>query len=179
MTSWRRPLHHDRRAQASQDRVVALVEAHACDVLAYLQRRTDSPEDAADLLSETLTVAWRRLDDLPQDGTEARMWLFATARNTLANHRRGTQRASELGARLREDLSTQAHTARAGADDQVVDDVRKAIEQLSAAQRELVTPRALGWLHARAGRRGRRDPRVDRPQQVRRRPRRPRSAATS
>jgi RNA polymerase sigma-70 factor (ECF subfamily) len=117
---------------------VALLEVHAVDVLAYLQRRTDH-QDAADVLSEVLALAWRRVGDLPTDDERARMWLFATARNVLVNHHRSKRRASALSARLREQVVAQHRTAAAGTGDPVADSVRDAIDQLPAAQREVVT----------------------------------------
>ena len=47
----------------------------------YLARRTDA-ETAADVLGDTLLVAWRRFDDVPP---EALPWLYGVARNCLAN----------------------------------------------------------------------------------------------
>ncbi|WP_203990596.1 RNA polymerase sigma factor [Sphaerisporangium rufum] len=60
-------------------------------ITAYAARRCDSPQDAADVVAETFTIAWRRLDDLPP-GPEALLWLYGVARNVLANHRRGEAR---------------------------------------------------------------------------------------
>lgn len=58
----------------------------------YLRRRA-RPDDAADVLSETLLVVWRRLDDLPD---EPLPWCIGAARRCLANHRRGDQRRLRL-----------------------------------------------------------------------------------
>lgn len=55
-------------------------------VLGYALRRTDQ-EEARDVVAETFTVAWRRLEDVP-DGDGALPWLLATARKQLANRRR-------------------------------------------------------------------------------------------
>ena len=139
MTGWGRAPRREAAVPATDARLTALMESSARDVLAYLQRRTASAEDAADVLSETLTAAWRRIDDLPADDERARMWLFATARNVLANHHRGRRRADDLAARLRDELAAQHRSAGAGEDDEVADAVREAIEQLPLAQRELVT----------------------------------------
>ncbi|WP_285706859.1 RNA polymerase sigma factor [Microtetraspora sp. NBRC 16547] len=57
-------------------------------ITAYAVRRCDSPQDAADIVAETFTIAWRRMDELPP-GKEATLWLYGVARNVLANHRRG------------------------------------------------------------------------------------------
>lgn len=51
-------------------RVVALTRACGPRVLAYLTRRCPEREDAADLFGETLTVLWRRRDDVPGDDQE-------------------------------------------------------------------------------------------------------------
>lgn len=115
-----------------------LVTRHAGDVLNYLRRRTDDPEDAADVLAETLTTVWRRVADLPSDDEGARRWFFATARNTLANHRRGRRRASDLSARLRSELAAAQRIAASAHADSVTDVVRDAVRRLPEQQRELV-----------------------------------------
>ncbi|MGC5011837.1 RNA polymerase sigma factor [Streptosporangium sp. DT93] len=60
-------------------------------ITAYAARRCDSPQDAADVVAETFTVAWRRMDELPP-GEEATLWLYGVARRVLANHRRSEAR---------------------------------------------------------------------------------------
>jgi RNA polymerase sigma-70 factor, ECF subfamily len=62
---------------------------HRRRVLRYLLRRVDSPALAEDLTADTFLVAWRRLDDVPE---EPLPWLLGTARRLLANHRRSVQR---------------------------------------------------------------------------------------
>ena len=59
-------------------------------LLAYLTRRT-TQADAADLLSETYLIAWRRRADLPA-GDERRLWLSGVARRLLAHHHRSHAR---------------------------------------------------------------------------------------
>lgn len=66
-------------------------------VLRFLLRRTDA-ESAADVLSDTLLVLWRRLDDVP---AEAELpWAYAVANSCLANHRRGQRRHRALVAKI-------------------------------------------------------------------------------
>ncbi|MFI6293964.1 RNA polymerase sigma factor [Nonomuraea sp. NPDC050790] len=60
-------------------------------IAAYAARRCDSPQDAADVVAETFTIAWRRVDELPP-GQEARLWLYGVARKVLADHRRSAVR---------------------------------------------------------------------------------------
>jgi RNA polymerase sigma factor (sigma-70 family) len=89
----------DRRRRFEQ-----MYEAHYSPVLGYVMRRTDSPDDAADVIAETFLTAWRRLDDVPA-GAEARPWLFGVARRMLANHGRAQRRRIALGERLRFELA--------------------------------------------------------------------------
>src|SRR5215210_715803 len=55
------------------------VFAHFGAVTAYARRRGSGDPEA--VAAEVMTVAWRRLADVPTD--DARPWLFATARNLL------------------------------------------------------------------------------------------------
>ncbi len=60
-------------------------------ITAYAARRCDSPQDAADVVAETFTIAWRRMGELP-GGEQATLWLYGVARKVLANHYRGEVR---------------------------------------------------------------------------------------
>ena len=104
------------------------------DLLGYFARRVEPREDAADLLSETLMVAWRRMDRIPADDESARMWMFATARRVLANWTRGQRRRTALSHELREHLVT--ITLPVASDDAL--DVRQAVASLPRTQRELI-----------------------------------------
>jgi RNA polymerase sigma factor (sigma-70 family) len=122
-------------------RAEALIEhalrESAGDLLGYLQRRI-GPDDAPDLLGETMVVAWRRVGDLPADPERARMWLFGVARTVLLNHRRGERRRWALADRLRgESPVVTASPADEGSD------VRDAIDRLGADLGELV--RLVHW----------------------------------
>src|SRR5580692_1766293 len=72
-------------------------------ILCYVPRRTENPDDAADVIAETFLTAWRRLDAVPP-GDEARLWLYGVARRVLANYRRGERRRAVLADRLRAEL---------------------------------------------------------------------------
>jgi RNA polymerase sigma factor (sigma-70 family) len=65
-------------------------------VRAYALRRA-APEAAQDVVAETFLVAWRRLDDVPDD---ALPWLYGVARRVLANQRRSVDRGAALEQRL-------------------------------------------------------------------------------
>lgn len=89
-----------RRAVAGE-RLHAVFEANAADLLAYLERRIDPRAEAADVLGDTMVTAWKKAAAMPADPTEARMWLFVVARNTLRNHRRSIGRRRDAVDRLR------------------------------------------------------------------------------
>jgi RNA polymerase sigma-70 factor (ECF subfamily) len=63
-------------------------------VLGYALRRTDRDE-ARETAAEVFTVAWRRLEEVP-DGEGGLPWLLATARRVLANQRRAGARRPTL-----------------------------------------------------------------------------------
>ena len=105
------------------------------DLLAYFERRVRSAEDAADLLSETMLQAWRRVDAFPVgDDTRQRMWLFTIAANVLANHSRSKRRRTALADRLRSSVAA----ASPHPDFTEANAVRDAVLRLHDAHRELV-----------------------------------------
>lgn len=67
------------------ERFRSLYESEATALLGYAVRRVGRAEDAADVVADVFTVAWRRVGDIPT-GAEARPWLFGIARNVLSNH---------------------------------------------------------------------------------------------
>lgn len=101
-----------------QARFEQIYAANYEPILAYALRRTGTPEDAADVASETFLVAWRRLDDVPA-GDGGRLWLFGVARMVLANQHRGERRRERLGARLLAYAAPQSATAAGPANDGV------------------------------------------------------------
>src|SRR5690242_14192239 len=65
------------------------VFAHLGSVTAYARRRGSKDADA--VAAEVMTIAWRRLADVPED--DPLPWLFATARNLVFAD---TRRSSHL-----------------------------------------------------------------------------------
>lgn len=123
---------------STDEHLERLVERVAPDLLAYFERRVVDREDAADLLGETLLVAWRRADTVPREDERGRMWLFGVARRVLGNHARGVRRRLALADALREDVARAAThlPSRRGA-------VRDAVDALPAHLGELV--RLVHW----------------------------------
>lgn len=120
-------------------RLTSALTETAPDLLGYFQRRV-GPDDAPDLLGETMVSAWRRVTDLPADAEPARMWLFGIARNVLLNYRRGERRRWALADRIR-GYSTHHDATAPAADDGA--EVRDAIQRLDADLGELV--RLIHW----------------------------------
>jgi RNA polymerase sigma-70 factor (ECF subfamily) len=85
---------------ALRARFEEVYEANYHRILGYAMRRTHDVE-AADVVAETFTIAWRRLGDVPE-GEAARLWLYGTARRVLANRRRAERRRVRLQARMRD-----------------------------------------------------------------------------
>ncbi|WP_040156764.1 RNA polymerase sigma factor [Mobilicoccus massiliensis] len=104
------------------------------DLLRYVRRRLD--RGAEDVVAEAMTIAWRRVDDLPADLGDGRAWIFGIARNCLLNQRRTHRRTETLGVRL-------ADAGRTGATDDVDlvvsrVDLARAWAGLSAREQEVL-----------------------------------------
>ena len=80
-----------------EERFTRLYDAHYSDVRAYAWRR--GPDTADDVVAETFTIAWQRLDSLP---AEPLPWLIGVARNVLLNLQRGERRRREREVRCAE-----------------------------------------------------------------------------
>lgn len=126
------------RVSPEAARLRSAVEANASDLLSYISRRV-GPDDAPDLLGETMVVAWRRVRELPVEDERCRMWLFGIARGTLLNHARGQRRRWALADRIRSNPSDERSSPPADAGN----DVRDAIERLNPDLSEIV--RLVHW----------------------------------
>jgi RNA polymerase sigma factor (sigma-70 family) len=92
----------DEAQRKEQFRVI--YEAAYPRILGYALRHCATPEDAADLVSETFLTAWRRFDELPP-GDETLLWFYGVAHRLLANQRRGQRRREALSGRLAGELA--------------------------------------------------------------------------
>ncbi|MFI9597896.1 RNA polymerase sigma factor [Nonomuraea sp. NPDC052265] len=119
-----------------RSRFVEIYESVYEPILGYVLRRCPHPEDAADVVAETFTTAWRRIDELPE-GDEARLWLYGVARRVLANHRRGEERHEQRTAALRERLAAFPALARSPEDE--MSQMGKVFRGLSDDDRELLS----------------------------------------
>jgi len=83
-------------ADARRVRFERIAPAVIDAVRRFLARRTD-PATADDVLSETLLICWRRLDEMP---AEHLPWAYGVARLCLANAERARRRQARLAARI-------------------------------------------------------------------------------
>jgi len=112
-------------------RLEALFHAHAGAVRAYARRRIGAA-GADDTVSEVFAIAWRRLDDVPD---EALPWLLGCARRVLAHQYRRARRDSALVDRLEQFASVSAAAVGWAGDDDVL---ARAFAELSDRDREIL-----------------------------------------
>jgi RNA polymerase sigma factor (sigma-70 family) len=112
---------------ARRERFAQTFEEHFRAVSAYALRRT-TPAEAEDAVAETFLVAWRRLDELPD---EAKPWLLGVARRVLANQRRAAGRRHALTERVADTATSEQEPARRPA-------VLQALARLSDSDREVL-----------------------------------------
>jgi Sigma-70 region 2 len=67
-------------------RFAALYQAYYRPIMAYVVRRVASAEDAADVVADVFTTAWRRIGELPEAPAD-RLWLYGVAQRVIAGRR--------------------------------------------------------------------------------------------
>jgi RNA polymerase sigma factor (sigma-70 family) len=142
---------HQRDAER---RFAALYQAYYRPILAYAVRRVAPGEDAADVVADVFTTAWRRIGELPEAPAD-RLWLYGVAQRVIAGRRRSARRLFHLTARLRADVGTrqpgqlasgqpepgqpgpgQPGPGQPGLRDAIADRVVAALDRLSVRERE-------------------------------------------
>lgn len=86
------------RSGSDAELFASLYDRHVGAIRLYCLRRV-SRSDVDDAVSDVFGVAWRRIDQVPDDGTEL-YWLYGVARNAIRNIDRSGRRRSRLVARL-------------------------------------------------------------------------------
>jgi RNA polymerase sigma-70 factor (ECF subfamily) len=105
-------------------------ELHLDAVRAYAWRR--APGVADEVVAETFLVAWRRLEEVPDD---ALPWLIGVARNVRANLRRSDRRRDALAQRLEPEATVGGDVATSVVER---DALRSALAGLSEGDREIL-----------------------------------------
>ena len=127
------------RPSVPGDRLEQLFEAHHRALLAYAARRSPTMADAEDVVAEVFLVAWRRLDDVPA-ADDALPWLYAVARKTLGNQRRGFLRRGRLREKLEQTTERPSLTPPPAP---ASEPALEALSRLSADDQELL--RLVAW----------------------------------
>lgn len=122
----------------AEARFRALFEAVYPELRRYAHRRGLRGSDADDLVAEVLTIAWRKLGDVPTD--DPLPWLYATARNVWRNGLRSSRRRSDLLDRLPIPPDAPDHDPDDGAE---VRTVLAALASLSDDDQEIL--RLVAW----------------------------------
>ncbi len=125
-------------ASEATQRVERLIEDNLPGLLAYFLGRARDPEDAADLLGDTLLVLWRKARVVPVDDVEARMWVYGVARRVTSTQRRSRRRRSALAEQLRSQLHAEAQAA-----EPLGHDLGAALQELDPLDREII--RLVHW----------------------------------
>jgi RNA polymerase sigma-70 factor (ECF subfamily) len=107
---------------------------HYANVAAYAIRRTKTREDAADVIAETFTVAWRHVGSIPHGDAEL-LWLYGVARRVLANQRRSSLRQARLIEKIALDLPASPIDREPSSSESVV---RSVLRRLSSGDQELL-----------------------------------------
>lgn len=115
-----------------------LFEATYAAVRRYVHHRGSTGGAADDIIAQTFLVAWRRLDDVPND--DPIPWLLAVARNVWRNQRRGDRRRLAL---LRRVALPRPVPPPEPPDRDGVQRIRDALASLDAADQEIL--RLVAW----------------------------------
>ncbi len=135
-------------------RFAALYQEHYRPILAYAVRRVAPAEDAADVVADVFTTAWRRIDQVPEAPAD-RLWLYGVAQRVIGGRRRSARRLLRLTARLKAAAGTgplsepgpgqpgpgrpglgRPGLAQPGLRDATADHLLAALDQLTPAERE-------------------------------------------
>jgi RNA polymerase sigma-70 factor, ECF subfamily len=116
-----------------ESRFYELYQNNYRPVLAYTVNRLGSADDAADVVADVFTTAWRRLPDVPPPPND-RLWLYGTARRLLARRYRSVSRLRRLLGRLASEQQVIQQSAPAR--DPVQERVLTALDTLKPAERE-------------------------------------------
>ncbi|MGH7541782.1 MAG: RNA polymerase sigma factor, partial [Gemmatimonadota bacterium] len=117
----------DPATRARHARFEAIFEESYEALLAYARRRVGA--DADDIVADTFTVTWRRLEDVPLDPLP---WMYGVARKVISEERRAARRREALLRRVAD------ASPREEADSQHSNAVLLALSRLGERDREAV-----------------------------------------
>ena len=126
-----------------ETRFRAVFELAYAPLCRYARHRGLDGPDAEDLVAQALEIAWRRIDEVPDD--DPLPWLYAVARNLWRNQARRDGRRRDLLARFRVPLPQEGGGDPAAVDPAAVDPgvLRAALASLSDNDQEVL--RLVAW----------------------------------
>ena len=110
------------------------IDTHA-GLRRYAIHRGLSAADSDDLVAEVFTIAWRRIEEVPDDATP---WLFGVARNVVRNLHRSDVRRARMQTRLPRPEIAPPDDPDANSDSPSVERIRLALASLGERDRELL-----------------------------------------
>ena len=123
---------------AARRRFEELFDAHYAELTRFATRRVGA-DAAGDIVAGTFLIAWRRFAQLPAD--HHRAWLYATARQVIANEVRARRRRDRLAAKAAAGARVHVDDHSGHVDDQVR--VRAVLAELSQVDQEVL--RLIEW----------------------------------
>jgi RNA polymerase sigma-70 factor, ECF subfamily len=113
-----------------------LYARHYEAVYRYAYRRVANREEAADVVADVFTAAWRHLKDVPDESSEL-VWLYKVAHRSVLHSERSSRRLWRLRTRLtQEEAGTRGMSCPSS--DASLDALRTAVSQLPPRDRELI-----------------------------------------
>lgn len=125
----------DNSSDASDSEFERVLQGLTVDLLGYFSRRLVEPADAADAVTESLIVLWRRRSDVAAREEDLRRYAFGVVRKVVVRFDRGHARRLALATKLQEEVAGRS------VPDQNVGldlDLRTALRALPPKDRELV-----------------------------------------
>jgi RNA polymerase sigma-70 factor (ECF subfamily) len=135
MTTTQRP---DRAAGCDQDDLIAMIP----QMRAFARSLCRDRAQADDLTQDALASAWRRRDSYTC-GTNLRAWVFMIVRNQFYSDKRRSWRVTQLDPKVAEETLVAVTNPTAALE---LDDVRRAMLELSDEQRQALTLIAVAGL---------------------------------
>lgn len=119
-------------AESARQRLTRLWVEHADAVRRFARRRLPEAE-VEDVVSETFSVVWRRIEDVPAD---ALPWIYAVARNVVGTRLRSLDRRTALLDKVAGEPSGEVPAAEVEAVERL--HLAQAWSQLTEAEREVI-----------------------------------------
>ncbi len=133
----------------NEARLAALFDSCYPRIARYAYSRTGNATEAEDIASEVFVRAFESLDRYRDKGAPMEAWLFSIARNLIIDRYRKSGKLDRVHDDETIELPGSDDTAGRAERHLLMRDVRSALHQLTAEQREVVTLRFFGGLNSK------------------------------